>query len=393
MSRRNKAGEKKSTTVKIKSRVIPVRMDPSRTSAIVCQLRESLIVQYSNTVIIEEIEWVNINSGWICSRDSNGIPSYETVPAAEGHKFWAKEHDNRRRVSSAVSSMLTKSLSLTEARRFSKALAALGSSFVEDCKPLIGLPDVALDDILIAISSAVGLRQHEVFEFIKIVATQQSSPPKALSDMCDDINSMLTLRPSLWVKNKLGILTTVDLKNRNDNFIMTAARGDIKNLEGFLNAGQELACLHSELHYTALHAASDFGSGNAVVKLLATGVSPNIRDARYGQTALHFAAQSGRSSIVELLIAKGADRTIANYKGTLAFEIADEQGHYECREILKFPPPEIQHAAVSILWFLLSSYHVLMFVSYTCNALDYKLHLNFHIARVDNSNNKRPLPF
>lgn len=344
-SGRSKAAPKKQT-IKVISRGLPVRHEPTRNGQMLCTLHAGYILQYTEEVITEDIVWIRVSSGWICSRDTNGFASFETVSENEGHKFWALEYDRRKRISAAIGAMLTKSLSLPEARRFAQGLVTLATNFIKGGKSLIGLPDVSLDDILVGINGAVGLRQREVFEFIKITASQQSSPMKCVVDMCKEIESMLSLRPTLWVKNKLGILTTSDLSVHNNNFIMAAAKGDIATLSKCLDMGQELSVLHTELQYTALHSAADFGSIEAVEMLLKTGLSPNIKDAKYGATALHFAAASGRSEIATLLINYQADRTIPNHRGVLPFEIAKEQGYQECCALLKYPPPEIQHASI-----------------------------------------------
>lgn len=345
-----------------------MRSEPARMGHILCTLHAGYILQYTEETIHEDIIWIKVSSGWICSRDTNGFASFESVPEKEGFKFWALEYDRRKRISAAIGAMLTKSLSLPEARRFSQGLVTLATNFIKAGKSLIGLPDVSLDDILVGINCAVGLRQREVFEFIKITASQQSSPMKCIMDMCKEIEEMLALRPTLWVKNKLGILTTSDSNRHNNNFIMAAAKGDIATLTKCLELGQELGVLHSDLQYTALHSAADFGAIEAVEILLKTGLSPNIKDAKYGQTPLHFAASSGRSKIATLLIDYHADRTIPNYRGLLPFEIANEQGYVECRDLLKYPPPEIQHASI------VTCSHTSITVEWTPPILKEKLH-------------------
>ena len=73
----------------------------------------------------------------------------------------------------------------------------------------------------------------------------------------------------------------------------------------------------------------------------------NLRDGRLGRTPLHYAAASGRSIIIQLLLEGGADRTIVDYRGQLAYEIADEHGYYEAKEILKLTAPEIHRIVVT----------------------------------------------
>lgn len=219
--------------------------------------------------------------------------------------------------------------------------------YVDSVKPLTNLPDVSIEDLVIALSTSTSLKAVELFECIKVAASQQSDPPKSLVDITTQVNDTINLRPSLWVKNDLGVLETSDVMMRNDMFVMACARNDVRKFDECLAKGQELAAIHSELKYTGLHAAADFGAIQIVEKLLLTGISPNVRDARHGRTALHFAAQSGRCAIAVLLLDKGADRTLTDFSGMLPCEIADDQGHAECREILKQVPPEIQFAQVT----------------------------------------------
>jgi hypothetical protein len=296
---------------------------------------------------VDEIKWLRINSGWICSRDSNGSLCYMPSHEVEASKFWAGESVNRRRVASAISQLLAKGHSLTNARRVATLLLKQSLLYVKNLKPLTNLPDVGIEDLVIALTTANGLKATEVFEFMKVAASQQSDPPKALTDMATQINDTMNLRPSLWVKQDLGVLDTVDVVMKNDIFVMACARNDIKKFNECLAKGQELAAIHSELKYTGLHAAADFGAKEIVERLLSAGISSNVRDARHGRTALHFAAQSGRCEIAILLLEKGADRSLADFTGSLPCEIADDQGHAECREILKQIPPEIQYAQVT----------------------------------------------
>lgn len=324
-----------------------LRNEPSRLGLIVCQLQKDYIVKVNDECEVDEVKWLKINSGWICSRDSNGSLCYMPSHEVEASKFWATESVNRRRVASAISQLLAKGHSLTNARRVATLLLKQSSLYVKNLKPLTNLPDVSIEDLVIALTTSNGLKATEIFEFMKVAASQQSDPPKSLSDMAAQINDTMNLRPSLWVKQDLGVLDTVDVVMKNDIFVMACARNDIKKFNECLAKGQELAAIHSELKYTGLHAAADFGAKDIVERLLLAGISPNVRDARHGRTALHFAAQSGRCEIASLLLEKGADRSLADFTGSLPCEIADDQGHAECREILKQIPPEIQYAQVT----------------------------------------------
>lgn len=333
--------------IRITSPYIPVRREPSRLGIVVCTLQKDFLVQVSDNCMVDETKWLKINPGWICSKDTSGSICYQESHEQEANKFWAAEYDNRRRVGGAISQLLAKSHSLTNARRVSGLLAKKSELYLKNKKPLTNLPDVSMEDLIIALSTSNGLKAVEIFEFMKVAASQQSDPPKALGGMATQIDETINLRPSVWVQKDLGVLNTVDVTMKNDRFIMACARGDVAKYDECLAKGQELAAIHSELKYTALHAAADFGALTIVDKLLSTGISPNVRDARYGRTALHFAAQSGRSEIVVLLLDKGADRSLMCFNDMMPFEVADDQGHFECREILKQVPPEVQIASVT----------------------------------------------
>lgn len=75
-------------------------------------------------------------------------------------------------------------------------------------------------------------------------------------------------------------------------------------------------------------------------------MSLDLRDGRLGRTPLHCAASSGRAAIVAILLEGGADRTILDYQGLLAYQIADEHGYHEVKEYLKLVAPEIHHIVV-----------------------------------------------
>lgn len=336
----NKRVNNKKLLARITSKAIAVRSEPTKYGPIICQLQKDVFVHQLEEKIVENVMWFRCHVGWICSMDSSGFKSFVNSTEIAANKSWTAEFDNRRRIASAVAAMLTKSHSLTNARRVSRSLLKYVHS--PDSKNLINLPDVSLDDLLISLSSSINLRQMEVLEFIKIAASQQSNPLTALVKLAEDIDSLMTMRPSLWVTKDLGVLETHDTKARNDRFVMSAARNDMNAFESFLVHGQELAAIHSELGYTALHAAADFGSKQALLALLKSGVSVNIRDIKKGQTALHFAGMAGRIEICQILLDSDADRKITSYNNMLPFELAIDQGHYECSEVLKNIPSEIQ---------------------------------------------------
>ena len=338
------AAAPKKKVIEITSRTVAVKEDPEKYSETICQLQKGTLVMVTEERTVEGVLWMNVICGWISSIDSIGYQCYVLSNDVSANKAWAKEYDDRRRLAGAVAAMLTKTHAIHNAQRVARAIKTHVNR-PQGIK-LVNLPDVSIEDLMVGLASVQGLRQSEVLEFVKIAASQQCNPPKALKDIAQEVYDLMNMRPTLWIKEKRNVLETSDVTMQNDQFVMAAARGDVKNFNKYLAMGQELAALHSDLKYTALHAAADFGHVDIVKRLINTGISVNIRDARKGQTPLHFAGQGGRAEVARMLLDAGADRTIASYKGKLPYEIADEQGNFECREILKHPPPAIQYVTV-----------------------------------------------
>lgn len=328
----------------INARTCGVMDEASNMGDMLCQLSKGTYCLVLETKSVDGIEWVKTPPGWICSIDQNGFQCYEDSSEVSANKTWAVEFDNRRRMTGAVTACLTRMHSLPNGIRVARAIYnhCHGDKVIH----LINLPDVSVEDLMVGLRSSTGLRQAELLEFLKVAASQQSNPPKTLKDMTKEIYDTMGMRPTRWIKEDMNVIETVDVSSSNDRFIMAAAHGKMKEVEKCLAIGQELAAIHSELKYTALHAAADFGHREIVDLLIKTGMSVNIRDGRNGQTPLHFSGQSNRCDIARDLLDAGANRTIKSYKGLLPYQLADQQGNFECREILKHPPPAIQYVTV-----------------------------------------------
>ncbi|VDN23433.1 unnamed protein product [Cylicostephanus goldi] len=78
------------------------------------------------------------------------------------------------------------------------------------------------------------------------------------------------------------------------------------------------------LGMTALHWAIDSGCDKVVQFLISKDTDVNAVDPE-GNTPLHFAAYCHRQSAAEVLISKGADRTIRNNDGQTAAEVCDDE--------------------------------------------------------------------
>lgn len=300
--RRSQQGSKRKC-VKIISRAVPVKEGCNKTSNTICSLQRGVYIQVLEESTNDGVLWYKFACGWICTMDSTGFQCTQVVSDAEASRAWASEYDNRRRISYAICAELTRSHSLTNARRVINSIvrmvtgephfkplnldhiisddASAASSNTDNTSPgankgnagggpstetvapvirLTNLPDVSVEDLIVGLTASTGLRQKEILEFIKIAASQQSNPTKALIDIVKEVEMLMAMRPTLWLKNGYQILPTYDVKSRNDRFIMAAAKNDVREFESFLAKGVELAALHSELGYTAVHAAADFGA-------------------------------------------------------------------------------------------------------------------------------------
>jgi hypothetical protein len=258
-----------------------------------------------------------------------------------GEKHWQQEGEKRQRMASAVASMLIRSHPLPRAKRLARSLLKHASEHYPHT-PLTKITDKSMEDIMIILHGQRALTRQQTFEYIKAAAARQSHPRQSVVDIAQLVYDLLNIRPSAWVTQALNVITTEDIRIRNNHFIMAAAEGNLAVFQEFLKNKQELTSLHSELHYTALHAAADFGQAAILTCILATGLSIDIKDPVRGQTSLHFAAYSGRTSVARLLLEAGADRRLACSRGILPYQAADKQGHVECRELLKFMPPPVE---------------------------------------------------
>ncbi|VDO86478.1 unnamed protein product [Heligmosomoides polygyrus] len=77
------------------------------------------------------------------------------------------------------------------------------------------------------------------------------------------------------------------------------------------------------LQMTALHWAIDSGCDKVINFLISNGVDVNVVDPE-GNTPLHFAAYCCRQAAAEILIAKGADRSVRNSDGQTAADACDD---------------------------------------------------------------------
>ena len=75
-------------------------------------------------------------------------------------------------------------------------------------------------------------------KFVKIASSYQSDPYKSLVAMTEEVEENMNLRPSQWVKEEKGVLTTMDVTYKNNEFIIAAGQGDMEKFESCLADGQ-----------------------------------------------------------------------------------------------------------------------------------------------------------
>lgn len=105
----------------------------------------------------------------------------------------------------------------------------------------------------------------------------------------------------------------------------TAAKADDETtiMEIFSRRPELLNCTDRHLGMTALHWAIDSGCDKVINFLISNGVDVNVVDPE-GNTPLHFAAYCCRQAAAEILIAKGADRSVRNSDGQTAADACDD---------------------------------------------------------------------
>lgn len=317
-----------------------------------CQLRKGVYVKCLTRQVLEGVQWIQTFPGWFCTIDLEKNRTCEEVTDISlVLNSWSTEDSKRKRMASAIACELVKSHPLPKVKRFVGSLTKHAQTFYP-AKPMIKIKQIGMEDIMISLGGKLGLTKQQLFEYIKVTASQQSNPPQSVLDIIGEINHLVTFRPTQWVTYDLNVLETEDVRRRNDRFVMYAASGKLKEFKEMVEKGQELTCLHSELKYTALHGAADFGQVAVVEYIIKTGVSLNMKDPRRRQTALHVAAYNGREGVINVLLAANADRKIGDMHDVTPYQYAHLQGHFGCRELLKYLPPTVNDLQVNnwLVW-------------------------------------------
>jgi hypothetical protein len=310
------------------------------------QLRYGVYVPCLEKSCVDGTNWVHTPSGWIRPFNIDHLPNYEEIEDVQfALDSWQTEESKKKRMGSAIACELVKSHPLKKATRFVNSLVKHAEKHYPE-KPMIKIRQIGMEDIMISLGGKMGLTKQQIFSYIKVTASQMSNPSQAVIDIVTEVSRLIKFRPTQWVSYDLNVLETEDVKRRNDHFVMFAASGKLKEFKEMVEKGHELTCLHSELKYTALHSAADFGQVAVVEYIITTGVSLNMRDPRRLQTALHLAGYNGREGVIRVLLAAHANRKLSDVNEIYPYQYAQKQGHFECGEMLKFISPGPQNLQV-----------------------------------------------
>jgi ankyrin repeat protein len=127
-------------------------------------------------------------------------------------------------------------------------------------------------------------------------------------------------------------LAGLNLKFTADDFVATAARGDMKALNLFFVAGIDVNVPNSS-GQTALMAAAEKGRLDAAKALLDHRAGLNLKD-RDGITALMLATVANHPDLTKLLVDRHADVTLQDNNGWTAMMKAVYQGNVGCVTVL-----------------------------------------------------------
>eukprot|EP01125_Pyxidicula_operculata_P017387 TRINITY_DN6085_c0_g1_i1.p1 TRINITY_DN6085_c0_g1~~TRINITY_DN6085_c0_g1_i1.p1 ORF type:complete len:191 (+),score=32.46 TRINITY_DN6085_c0_g1_i1:89-661(+) len=131
-------------------------------------------------------------------------------------------------------------------------------------------------------------------------------------------------------KDKVDLINYID--SEGASLLHLACRSSSKEtVEYILKICPSLENVKDNEGATSLHWASTNGYDD-IVDILNNGI--NEQD-KVGCTPLHYAASMNRSGCVDLLLKKGADKTIKNQRGQLPIDLAKQRDYFEVIDMLR----------------------------------------------------------
>lgn len=173
----------------------------------------------------------------------------------------------------------------------------------------------------------------------------------------EKIIQLLKAHADINARNKKGF-TALALASR---------KGDLGIVQLLLRAGAEVNTADSESGITPLESAVMGGHVEIAKALLDAGANVNARDTYRGRTPLHWVVRMTEGSVkkiaaqipvkksmqlLELLLARGADRTLVDNEGKTALQWAKFMKHNQLVQILsqKLPPKRLAYLWHRELW-------------------------------------------
>ena len=110
---------------------------------------------------------------------------------------------------------------------------------------------------------------------------------------------------------------------------------NLQDLQNALTTNPSLANLPDERGFTPLVLATYLGQKEVAEVLLDHGAELDAQDPMMGNTALMGVCFKGSLELAQLLIARGADKSLKNKNGETALDFARKGGFEEIVEVLK----------------------------------------------------------
>ena len=143
-------------------------------------------------------------------------------------------------------------------------------------------------------------------------------------------------------KSKSSKKTKKPMQSTTDSIFEAAEKGDIPELQRYIEQEGVPVDVHDTFRSTPLHLACENGHDQAVRYLLSKGASVNKCD-KWHKTPLHWASQGGFSNMIKVLLEHGADVSIADKWGSIPLQLAAEKDHADAVAILVDAGSPIEH--------------------------------------------------
>ena len=113
-----------------------------------------------------------ISIGWMEAFNSFDILNYAVISASEAQIVFDDAREKRRRLASAITAMLIRSLTVQKAIRFARSLVSHATTNYPG-KSLALKSNKSIEEIMIELGGFSSMSKQQVFEFIKVAACNQ----------------------------------------------------------------------------------------------------------------------------------------------------------------------------------------------------------------------------